>query len=116
MIYSGASTSRRADCGSTSLHFSCRCSPLAVVELLLKHDPTLINLKNDDGLLPIDIARTYRRIDIEQYLLSGNVKIGEGEGSSIDTSGTDATPTEIPTPLRPGERWGYGAFDAEIDH
>lgn len=78
LLASGAKCNAVDDlCRENSLHLASERGCSAIIKLLLDHDRSGINARNNAGLSPIDIAIMMRHQDIVKSLIIAGAKIAE---------------------------------------
>ena len=68
MKHDGGAVCVKFHCGNLPLHFACKCGYLVFVQPFFDVYPAAIFLPNKSGETPLDLAISYNRTDVVEYL------------------------------------------------
>ena len=60
--------------GCTYMHYAVHYSGVAIIRLLIKKEPSIIDFVNDAGISPLHIACEKGKIEVVEILLQSNTK------------------------------------------
>ena len=66
----GADARARQSTGDIPLHFACTMGNTAAIDVLIEHDPTLMEVTNNFDMVPLSMACQFGRADAIQHMLT----------------------------------------------